>query len=43
MGLCERGCAAPFTELVRSASLLPPFAPGALAQSVRAVAAVPGL
>lgn len=43
MGLCERGGSAPFTELVRSANLVSPFAPGALAQSMQAVAAALGV
>ena len=42
MGLCERGGSAPFTELVRSASLASPFAPGALARSMQAVEAALG-
>ncbi len=42
MGLCERGGSAPFTELVRSAKLASPFAPGALARSMQAVKAALG-
>ncbi len=43
MGLCERGGSAPFTELIRSAHLASPFAPGALAKSMQAVAAALGM
>lgn len=35
VALCERGGAAPFQELVKSAGLVSPFAPGALAEVVR--------
>ncbi len=38
--LCGRGGAAPFQELVRSAGLVSPFAPGALAEVVREAEAV---
>ena len=35
VALCARGGSAPFQELVRSAGLVSPFAPGALAEVVR--------
>lgn len=35
VALCERGGSAPFQELVKSAGLVSPFAPGALAEVVR--------
>ena len=40
VALCGRGGAAPFQELVRSAGLVSPFAPGALADVVREAEAV---
>lgn len=39
MALCAAGGSAPFGELVRSVDLVSPFAPGALAESMRAVEA----
>ena len=39
MALCARGGSAPFGGLVRSAGLVSPFEPGALAESMRAVEA----
>nr|WP_294544970.1 M3 family oligoendopeptidase [uncultured Rhodopila sp.] len=41
--LCGRGGSAPFQDLVRSAGLVSPFAPGALAGVVREAASVLGL
>jgi M3 family oligoendopeptidase len=41
--LCGRGGSAPFQDLVRSAGLVSPFAPGALADVVREAEAVLGL
>jgi M3 family oligoendopeptidase len=43
VALCGRGGLAPFQELVRSAGLVSPFAPGALQDVVREAAAVLGL
>ena len=43
VGLCGRGGSAPFQDLVRSAGLVSPFAPGALADVVREAEAVLGV
>lgn len=40
VALCKRGGSAPFQELVKSAGLVSPFAPGALAEVVREAEAV---
>jgi oligoendopeptidase F len=40
VALCGRGGSAPFQDLVRSAGLISPFAPGALADVVREAEAV---
>ena len=42
VALCERGGSAPFQDLVRSAGLVSPFAPGALAEVVREAEATLG-
>jgi M3 family oligoendopeptidase len=42
VALCARGGSAPFQELVKSAGLVSPFAPGALAEVVREAEAILG-